>query len=107
MKLKTLIMIGLALVVGAVASAQEYAVRVTHNTNLRASYSLQARIVDKALAGTTLQVVDAFNRWLKVDHGEKSLWMAGWVPMTRVAAVAPTNIDNCCFVDRQCSADSE
>ncbi len=95
----------LCLLLTQALSAQEYAVSVTRNTNLRASYSLQARIVDKAPAGTTLQVVDAFNRWLKVNHGEKSLWMADWVPMTRVTD-AP-NIDNCCFVDRQCSANSE
>ena len=95
----------LCLLLTQTLSAQEYAVRVTHNTNLRASYSLQARIVDKALAGTTLQVVDAFDRWLKVDHGEKSLWMAGWVPMTRVTD-APV-IDNCCFVDRQCQSEQE
>ena len=95
----------LCLLLTQALSAQEYAVSVTHNTNLRESYSLQAQIVDKAPAGTTLQVVDVFNRWLKVDHGDKSLWMADWVPMTRVTG-AP-NIDNCCFVDRQCSADSE
>ena len=95
----------LCLLLTQALSAQEYAVSVTHNTNLRASHSLQAQIVDKALAGTTLQVVDAFNRWLKVDHGDKSLWMADWVPMTRVTDTP--NIDNCCFVDRQCSADSE
>ncbi|MCY4465371.1 MAG: hypothetical protein OXE46_07525 [Chloroflexi bacterium] len=107
MKLKTMFMIGLALVVGAVASAQEYAVRVRHNTNLRASYSLQSVVVEKVGTGTILDVTGSFNRWLEVERGGNTVWMADWVPMTRVDSAPAPAVDNCCFVDRQCASEGE
>ncbi|MCY4021253.1 MAG: SH3 domain-containing protein [Chloroflexi bacterium] len=94
-------------------SAQSYAIRVTFNTNLRADASLQARIVATAPAGTILDVVGALNRWLRVHRDGSEVWMASWVGHTRVEATAPTqpqparDIDNCCFVDRQCHSDQE
>ncbi len=97
----------------SVASAQVYSIRVTNNTNLRTAASLQARIVETAPAGTVLNVVGAVNRWLSVNHNGSDVWMAGWVSYTRVEESAPTppqiqaNIDNCCFVDRQCQTDQE
>ena len=60
-----------------------------------------------------LQVVGRFNRWLKIDRNGTAVWMADWVPYTRVADSEQTRtetqsqIDNCCFVDRQCSADAD
>lgn len=92
----------------AVASAQEYAVRVTHNTNLRTTYSLQGRIVETAPAGTVLHVSDAVGKWLKISRNNRDMWMADWVGFTRVDGTQlPPNIDNCCFVDRQCNSDQE
>ena len=63
------------LLMAIVTSAQSYAIRVTVNTNLRATASLQANIVESVPADTQPQTV--------------------------------TNIDNCCFVDRQCATDRE
>jgi len=63
-------------------------------------------------AGATLQVIGAFNRWLKISHNGGEAWMADWVSHRRVDVGAPAPstapsqssapIDNCCFVDRQC-----
>ncbi len=96
-----------------VASAQTYTIRVTYNTNLRASYSLSSAIVGSAPAGTTLQVVGKHDRWLRVNRNGNVVWMADWVAYTRVEDSEPTpgegagDINNCCFVDRQCSSDQE
>ncbi len=95
------------------ASAQDYSIRVTNNSNLRAAASLQARIVETAPAGATLNIVGAVNRWLRVNRNGSEVYMADWVAHTRVEESAPTppqtasNIDNCCFVDRQCQTDQE
>ena len=96
-----------------VAAAQNYAIRVIYNTNLRAAASLQAHIVETALAGTTLNVVGSDNRWLRINRNGSEVYMADWVSYTSVEASAPmqtqttSNIDNCCFVDRQCDTDQE
>ena len=96
-------------VCGLVA-AQSYHIQVAHNTNLRESYSLNAGIVETAPAGTTLLVTGQYGKWLKINRNGE-VWMANWVRHTRVDAPAtaaqPANIDNCCFVDRQCSSDHE
>ena len=99
-----------------VTSAQSYAIRVTYNTNLRASASLQASIIATAPAGTTLNVVGSFNRWLRINRDGSEVWMADWVGYEHVEEVVETtptqpqttsNIDNCCFVDRQCATTDE
>ena len=100
-------------ILSGVVSAQTYGIRVAQNTNLRASYSLQSRIVETAPAGTTLAVVGHNNRWLRINRNGNEVWMADWVGYTRVEDSAPTqqqtavNIDNCCFVDRQCNSDQD
>ena len=97
----------------SLASAQSYSIRVTNNTNLRAAASLQARIVETAPAGATLNVVGNLNRWLRINRNDNDVWMADWVGHTRVSASAPAqtqtqiNIDNCCFVNRQCHSDQD
>ena len=99
-----------------VTSAQSYTIRVASNTNLRASASLQANIIETAPAGSTLTVVGSYNRWLRIDRNGNEVWMADWVGYEHVEEVVETtptqpqtttNIDNCCFVDRQCSTDQE
>ena len=50
------------------AAAQEYSVRVTNKTNLRATYSTRSRIVETVPSGTTLYVISAFNRWLQINR---------------------------------------
>ena len=97
------------LTVNGLALAQTYSVRVTHSTNLRASYSLQSPIAETVPSGTSVQVIGRFNRWLNISRNG-SVWMADWVPYTRVEAQPVTtspDVDNCCFVDRQCVTDRE
>ena len=112
MKVKLFAIIFASFILTRAASAQTYGVHVTHNTNLRASYSLRSGIVETVPAGTILQVVARHNRWLKVNRNGTA-WMADWVSHTRVEESASsqpqatTGIDNCCFVDRQCLADDE
>ena len=103
-------LIALVLICG-IATAQGYHIQVAHNTNLRESYSLNAAVVETAPAGATLLVTGQFGKWLKINRNGE-VWMANWVRHSRVDAPAttaaqPANIDNCCFVDRQCSSDQE
>ena len=113
MKTKLLAAIGCLPLFCGLASAQSYAIRVTFNTNLRAGASLQASIVETAPASTTLNVVGSADRWLRINRNGNEVWMAGWVRHERFADSVPTqpqaasNIDNCCFVDRQCMTDQE
>jgi len=93
---------------GSVTAGPGDSITMTYPTNLRASYSLQSRVVTTVAAGSTLRVSGRQGRWLKIDWGGREVWLAGWVPMTRVV-IEPTSspIDNCCFVNRQCTTDQE
>ena len=99
----------------SMAAAQNYNIRTSFNTNLRNTYSLQGNVVETVPSGTTLLVVGNQSRWLRISRNGVEVWMANWVRFTRVAGgeqtQSPTqtssNIDNCCFVDRLCSSDSE
>ncbi|MCY3832540.1 MAG: SH3 domain-containing protein, partial [Chloroflexi bacterium] len=90
-------------------SAQEYSIRIHNNSNLRDGASLSAAIVETAPAGTVLQVGGSFGRWLHISRGGRGVWMAGWIGYTRVEAPQSrsVDIDNCCFVNRQCANDQE
>ena len=98
-----------------VASAQAYFIRADSRNNLRSCAGFNCRVVETVPVGTVLQVVGEFNRWLKISRNGAALWMANWINYTRVEAgdQAPTpsqptsNVDNCCFVDRQCNSDAE
>ena len=100
--------------------AESYQIQVRFTVRLRASYSLDSPVVGNALAGDVLQVVGRHNRWLKIERDGESAWLADWVDYTRLdqqpaqpatapaaKGQTPTNVDNCCFVDRQCSTDQE
>ena len=99
----------------SIATAQDYQIRTDHYTNLRASYSLSATIVETVPTGTTLHVVGRTNRWLQINRNGINVWMADWVGHTRIDSGGQTStqtgtteqIDNCCFVDRQCTSDRE
>ncbi|MCY4072891.1 MAG: hypothetical protein OXG60_16480 [Chloroflexi bacterium] len=111
---KILASIAVILLLQSVALAQTYSIRITNNTNLRAWYSLDSAIVETAPAGATLDVMGSHNRWLRIDRKGKDVWMADWVAYTRVEdsasttqAQATSNINNCCFVDRQCQTDQD
>ncbi len=91
-------------------SAQSYQIRVTNNTNLRASYSLDSAVLSSAQAGETLQVLGQHNRWLQVSRDSRSYWMAGWVAHSRVEdqpTTPATDIDNCCFLNWRCHSDDD
>ena len=108
MKIRWLAAACLALSLAALASAQSDSIRITNNTRLRATYSLQGRILETAPAGTVLQVTGALGKWLKISRNNRDMWMANWVDYVKVdSQPAATNIDNCCFIDRQCASDSE
>lgn len=92
----------------SLASAQSYHIRTEHRTNLRTSGSLSARIVTTVRSGTTLEVVGSLDRWLKINRNGREVWMAEWVDHTRInGGGAPSDVDNCCFVDRLCRTDQE
>ena len=120
MNAKHLAVILILLLSASVALAESYQIRVRFTVRLRASYSLNSPVVGKALAGDVLQVVGRNNRWLQIDRNGETAWLADWVDYTRLdqegtpPAVAgtnggqgPSNIDNCCFVNRQCHSDRE
>lgn len=101
------------LTLGIVASAQDYFIRLKYSSNVRDTPGLNGRIIRTAPAGTVLPVVSKFNRWLQVDDAGTSAWLAAWLDYVRVDGVASASpqqssqVDNCCFVDRQCQSDEE
>ena len=108
MKAKCLAVTVSVLMFLGIASAEQYHIRVSFNTNLRFTYSLEGRITEMAPAGTVLHVIGANERWLRIRRSGSEVWMASWVPYTRVeGAGARSDIDNCCFVNRQCRAEQE
>ena len=99
----------------ALASAQPYSIRANRGLNLRVAPSLNADIADTVVSGEVLHVVGTSGNWLKIDRNGREVWLADWVNYSRVDSGAPSGgsaqptaqIDNCCFVDRQCSSDQE
>ncbi len=96
------------------ASAQPYSIRANRGLNLRTEPSLNASIAETIHSGTVLQVVGKFNRWLKIDRDGREVWLADWVNFSRVESGAPggsqqptAQVDNCCFVNRQCATNQE
>ena len=123
MKTRLLAVLPALLIFCGTVSAQEYQIRAGANVNLRDTYSLEGAVVEVVPSGSILQVVGRFNRWLKIDRSGSSLWMADWVSYSRVGdgdrtqparavqdggqTITQSQIDNCCFVDRQCTLDAE
>ncbi len=100
------------------AVAQEYCVRANRRINLRDAASLQGVWLETVAAGTTLTVIGEQNRWLKINRNGSEVWMASWVDYSRLdncggtgsqpgTSAGTANIDNCCFVDRQCHTDQD
>ncbi len=114
MKTRLIAIIVAMLAFYGVVSAQGYHIRTTFHTNLRDTYSLSGGIVATVPPGAVLHVVGNVNRWLKINRNGNEAWMADWVGYTRVESSDQTGtqqqtslIDNCCFVDRQCSTNKQ
>ncbi len=117
---RLLVAVAISLVAIGSALAESYQIQVRFTVRLRASYSLDSPVVGNALAGDVLQVVGRHNRWLKIERDGESAWLADWVDYTRLdqqpaqpatapaaKGQTPTNVDNCCFVDRQCQSERD
>lgn len=101
-----------------VASAQPYSIRANRGLNLRAAPDRSADIADTVTSGSILQVIGESGRWLKIVRYGREVWLANWVDYSRVdesapapnpqpVTSAPANVDNCCYVDRQCQSEAE
>ena len=111
MKGRLLAIVGIFALCG-VALAQGYTIRANRNLNLRADASLQSRVLETVRSGTTLQVTGSLGNWLRIDRNGGTAWLADWVAYSRVESGSPAvspaaDVDNCCFVDRQCDTDAD
>ena len=98
----------------AVASAQGYSIRANRGLNLRAAPSLYAEIAGTVRTGAILLVIGESGDWLKINRAGNAVWLADWVNYSRLDTSGESSrssttaqIDNCCFVDRQCHSDSQ
>ena len=112
MKIRLLAVILAVFAFCSVASAQAYFIRAESRNNLRSCAGFDCRVVETAPIGTVLEVVGEYNRWLKINRNGEEVWMANWIDYTRVepgeqTSAPPSDVDNCCFVDRQCGSDEE
>ncbi len=94
------------------ASGQEYSIRANRGLNLRAAPSLNAEIAGTVRTGDILLVIGHNERWLRVRRPGAEAWLANWVNFSRVEQTqtqteTAAEIDNCCFVDRQCATDQQ
>ncbi|MCY4538646.1 MAG: SH3 domain-containing protein [Chloroflexi bacterium] len=117
MKAKLLTTIIAVLLLCSLASAQGYDIRATGRNNLRAAPSLDGAFLETVPSGTVLHVVGRSGRWLQISRNGNEVWMADWVGYSRVeggeptasqpASNVPAQVDNCCFVDRQCNTEQD
>ena len=113
MKIRLLAVILAVFAFCGIASAQVYFIRVESRNNLRSCAGFDCRVVETAPVGTVLEVIGEYNRWLKINRNGEEVWMANWIDYSRVepgeqtSAPPPSDVDNCCFVDRQCRSDEE
>ncbi len=94
---------------GAAALAEDYSIRINWNTNLRTGPGLKETVFEIAPAAAILHVTGSQGDWLQISRNGKQLWLADWVGYTRLenSQTGPSGIDNCCFINRQCSSDQE
>lgn len=114
-KIKYLATIIASFLLFAVVSAQPYSIRANRGLNLRAAPSLSADIAATVRMGAILNVVGHAGGWLKINRDGNEVWLADWVNFSRVngsqetssATGTTSEIDNCCFVDRECATDHQ
>ncbi len=103
------------LLLGTMAAAQEYSIRANRGLNLRAAPSLSADVAGTVRSGAILEVVGESGRWLQIKWPGSEVWLANWVNYSRMdnSSQTPSQpettapVDNCCFVDRQCTTDQQ
>ena len=120
MKTKSFVIIMLLLSLPSVIAGQRScypheAAHLTGSMNIRDSFSASSRVVATARAGDSFAVSQSRRGaawcWLKVGRG----WLAKTSrvsptppePASPAQTNQPANVDNCCFVDRQCQTDQE
>ncbi len=126
MKVKFVVIVVL-LALCQIVFAQQYNIRAGANINLRSCAGTNCRTVETVPAGTVLQVVGSFNRWLKINRNGNEVWVADWVNYTRVqgnsapaAPAAPAaqpaqspatqpqgEVDNYCFTIWTCTTEED
>lgn len=98
---------------------------ITGNMNIRQSSTTSSPVVATAVTGGSFTVIQKTTGggwcWLKIRSGS---WEPGWLAVTKWVQAgprnrfldpgftappmtAPSDIDNCCFVDRQCRTEQE
>ena len=116
-----LVLVVILFALSGIVLAQQYQIRADAKLNLRNWYSTNSRIVESVPAGTVLQVVGRFNRWLKIDRNGSEVWLADWVRFTRIgggsapaesapdapAAQPKADVDNYCFTIRTCDSQDD
>lgn len=117
MKFRYLAILVACFLVFAVASAQGYSIRANRGLNLRAMPSVNADIAGTVRSGAILEVVGESDGWLQIKWPGSAVWLASWVAYSRLDNITETSsqpasntasqVDNCCFVDRQCTTDRE
>ena len=106
------------LIVCGSLKAESFAIRTESKINLRLEPSIDSSVIRTVRPGTILQVTGQFNRWFRISYGGAEAWMADWVNYSHLESgnqtatpLSGTNdrseIDNCCFVDRQCNNDED
>ena len=101
----------------AEVAPSNYHIRLLIETNLRELHSLNTDIVAVLAEGSVLNVVDSFNRWLKVEHDGGHAWMAEWVQHERLTDAEVSDlyapppivmyVDNCCQLGRECETGAD
>lgn len=115
MKIRFITAFTAMLLLGALAAAQGYSIRANRGLNLRAAPSLNADIAGTVSSGAVLEVLGESGRWLQIKWPGSVAWLANWVNFSRVENSSPppsqpettAPVDNCCFVDRQCTTDQQ
>ncbi len=114
MRAKCLAILFAGFVLCALSYAQDYSIRANRGLNLRAEPSLNADIAGTVTTGTVLQVVGQQGGWLQINRNRGVVWLANWVNFSRLDSSEPagsqqptSQVNNCCFVDRQCQSDQE
>ena len=89
---------------GAAQVGDEYYIRVSYNTNLRAAPSLGSARVELVVASQVLVVEEEVGDWLKIDRFGSEMYMANWVPYQRVGGGTHVSTP---FADLSCENDPQ